>query len=108
MRRRQLDLADLYRPNGRYAYSNGWNLKAVAAVFIGVIPVIPGFLSAATTPGFGGTFEDPNFFESLYTNGLFFTFTVAGLAYLALTLLGGRAPEPVEAEAPRPRETVPE
>lgn len=108
VRRRSLDLADLYRPDGRYGYSRGWNLKALAAVAIGVIPVIPGFLSAATTPGFGGTFEDPNFFESLYTYGLFFTFTVAGLSYLALTLPGGRGPEPAEAEAPRPRETVPE
>src|ERR671932_1888454 len=52
LRRRQLDLAELYKLDGRYSYASGWNWKAIAAVFIGVIPVIPGFLKAATTPKF--------------------------------------------------------
>ncbi|HZY66527.1 MAG: NCS1 family nucleobase:cation symporter-1 [Actinomycetota bacterium] len=92
LRRTQLDLADLYRPDGRYAYSGGWNWRAIVAVFIGVIPVVPGFLKAATTPG--GVIENPTFIDSLYTYGLFFTFTVAGLAYLLLGLIPGRQPEP--------------
>ncbi len=93
VRKRQLDLAELYKMDGRYSYSNGWNWRAIAAVLIGVIPVIPGFLKAATTPGFAGVFENPTFIESLYNYGLFFTFGVAALAYLALSMLGGRAPE---------------
>jgi NCS1 family nucleobase:cation symporter-1 len=93
VRRRQLDLEELYKMDGRYSYSNGWNWRAIAAVFIGVIPVVPGFLKAATTPGFAGVFENPTFIESLYNYGLFFTFGVAALAYLALSMLGGRAPE---------------
>jgi NCS1 family nucleobase:cation symporter-1 len=109
VRRRQLDLTDLYRPEGRYAYTGGWNLKAVAAVFIGVLPVIPGFVRAATTPELGDFFTDPTFVESLYNYGLFLTFTVAGLAYLALTMLGGRAPEPAgTAETRETREAVTE
>jgi NCS1 family nucleobase:cation symporter-1 len=75
--------------DGRYAYSGGWNWRAVIAVFVGVIPVIPGFLRAATTPG--GIIEDPTFIDSLYTYGLFFTFTVAGVAYLLLSLVPGRS-----------------
>jgi nucleobase:cation symporter-1, NCS1 family len=94
LRRRQLDLAELYKLDGRYSYSNGWNWRAIAAVFIGVIPVLPGFFKAATTPGFAGVFQNPTFIESLYNYGLFFTFGVAGLAYLALSMIGGGATEP--------------
>lgn len=94
VRRRTLDLASLYKYEGRYTYSNGWNWRAVIAVFIGVVPVVPGFLKAATTPGFAGVFQSPTFIESLYNYGLFFTFIVAGISYLLLSMLGGRATEP--------------
>jgi nucleobase:cation symporter-1, NCS1 family len=95
VRRRQLDLAELYKLDGRYSYSGGWNWKAIAAVFIGVIPVVPGFLKAATTAGLNGQpFPNPTFIESLYNYGLFFTFGVAAVAYLALSMIGGRAAEP--------------
>jgi NCS1 family nucleobase:cation symporter-1 len=94
VRKRQLSLADLYKHDGIYAYSGGWNWKAIAAVLIGVIPVIPGFLKAATTPGFAGVFSNPTFVESLYNYGLFFTFGVSAVAYLALSMIGGRATEP--------------
>jgi nucleobase:cation symporter-1, NCS1 family len=94
VRRRQLDLAELYKLDGRYSYSGGWNWRAIAAVLIGVVPVLPGFFKAATTPGFAGVFQDPTFIESLYNYGLFFTFGVSALAYLALSMIGGRAAEP--------------
>jgi nucleobase:cation symporter-1, NCS1 family len=94
LRRRRLDVAELYKPDGRYSYSGGWNWRAIAAVLISVIPVLPGFLRAATTPNFSGVFENPTFIESLYNYGLFFTFFVTGAAYLLLNLIPGRAPEP--------------
>jgi len=90
LRRRRLELADLYKMDGRYAYSGGWNWRAIVAVFIGVVPVLPGFFKAATTPGFEGVFQNPIFVEGLYNYGLFFTFFVAGLAYLALSMIGSR------------------
>jgi NCS1 family nucleobase:cation symporter-1 len=94
VRRRQLSLVDLYKMEGRYAYSGGWNWRAILAVFVGVIPVIPGFLKAATTAGLnGGPFPNPTFIESLYNYGLFFTFFVAGLAYLLLNMIPGLAPQ---------------
>jgi nucleobase:cation symporter-1, NCS1 family len=96
LRRRRLDLADLYKMEGRYAYSGGWNWRAIAAVLIGVIPVIPGFLRAATTPNFSGVFENPTFIEGLYNYGLFFTFFVAGATYLLLSMIPGRTPEVAE------------
>src|ERR671932_1597891 len=93
VRRRQLSLRDLYKYDGRYAYSGGWNWRAIAAVLIGVIPVLPGFIKAATTPGFAGVFQNPSFIEGLYNYGLFFTFFVAGLAYLLLNMIPGLAPQ---------------
>ena len=90
LRRRRLELADLYKMDGRYAYSGGWNWRAIVVVFIGVVPVLPGFFKAATTPGFEGVFQNPTFVEGLYNYGLFFTFFVAGLAYLALSMIGSR------------------
>ena len=94
LRRRQLSLPDLYKHDGRYAYSGGWNWRAIAAVLIGVIPVLPGFFKAATTPNFAGVFQSPTFIEGLYNYGLFFTFFVAGLAYLLLNMIPGLAPQP--------------
>ena len=96
LRRRRLELADLYKIEGRYTYSGGWNWRAIVAVLVGVIPVIPGFLRAATTPNFSGVLEDPTFIEGLYNYGLFFTFFVAGAAYLLLSTIPGRAPEGAE------------
>ena len=94
VRRRQLDLADLYKLDGRYAYSGGWNWRAITAVFIGVVPVLPGFFKAATTPEFAGVFQAPTFIESLYNYGLFFTFGVTAVMYLVFSMIGGRATEP--------------
>ncbi len=93
VRRQQLDLADLYKRDGRYAYSGGWNWRAIVAVVIGVAPVLPGFFKAATTPGFAGVFQNPTFIESLYNYGLFFTFGVTALVYLGLSMIGGRSAE---------------
>jgi NCS1 family nucleobase:cation symporter-1 len=95
VRRRQLDLAELYKLDGRYSYSGGWNWRAIVAVLVGIILVLPGFLKAATTAGLnGGPFPNPTFIESLYNYGLFLTFTVSGLLYLGLSMIGGGAAEP--------------
>ncbi|MDQ3429334.1 MAG: cytosine permease, partial [Actinomycetota bacterium] len=94
LRKRQLDLADLYKHDGRYAYSGGWNPRAIIAVLAGVLPVLPGFIKAATTPGFAGVFESPTFIEGLYNYGLFLTFGVAALVYLALSMIFSGATEP--------------
>jgi NCS1 family nucleobase:cation symporter-1 len=95
LRRRQLDLAELYKMDGRYSYSGGWNWRAIVAVLVSVVLVIPGFIKAATTAGLnGGPFPNPTFVESLYNYGLFLTFTVSALVYLGLSMIGGSAAEP--------------
>jgi nucleobase:cation symporter-1, NCS1 family len=84
IRKTVLDVVDLYRPNGRYWFSNGFNLRALGAVAIGVIPVIPGFLHAATTKG--GVVADPNFLDQLYRYGVFVAFGLAAVSYYLLSL----------------------
>ena len=44
----------------------------MAALVIAVLPVVPGFLRAATTPG--GQVADPTLFDTLYTYAWFVTF----------------------------------
>ena len=53
VRRTQLDVADLYREDGRYAYAGGWNWRALAAFAIGVLPNLPGFLATVAPGAFG-------------------------------------------------------
>lgn len=97
LRRARLDLEALYRhgPGGRYWFSGGFNWRALAAVAIGVIPVLPGFLHAATTEG--GVVADPDFLDQLYRYGVFVAFGLSALSYLALSAAVRRAPEPASA-----------
>jgi NCS1 family nucleobase:cation symporter-1 len=98
VRRTVLDVAALYRPGeGRYWYTAGYNVRALVAVAVGVIPVIPGFVHAATTKG--GVVADPGFLDQLYRYGVFVAFALAALSYGALTLAGEReASSPALAE----------
>jgi nucleobase:cation symporter-1, NCS1 family len=91
LRRARLDVEELYRhgPGGRYWYSNGYNVRALIAVAVGVIPVLPGFINAATTEG--GIISDPNFFDQLYRYGVFVAFGLSGMTYVALAAISQRA-----------------
>ncbi|MBW3593063.1 MAG: NCS1 family nucleobase:cation symporter-1 [Actinobacteria bacterium] len=98
LRRERLDLVDLYSgdPRGQYWYTAGFNWRALAAVVVAVLPVVPGFWTAATTPNFNG-FADPTLLERFYTYGFGFTFLVAAIVYgLLMTLAAPRA-EPAAA-----------
>ncbi len=99
LRRQKLSLADLFRTDGRYSYRNGTNWKAVAALVIAILPVVPGFLRAATTPG--GQVADPNFFDTLYTYAWFVTF---GLSIAIYMVLMGKVHEPTPVLEPESRE----
>jgi NCS1 family nucleobase:cation symporter-1 len=88
VRRQELSLADLFKPNGRYAYSGGVNYRAMVALIVAVLPVVPGFIRAATTPG--GVIADPGLFDVLYTYAWFVTFGLSFVIHLAL------APRPAD------------
>jgi NCS1 family nucleobase:cation symporter-1 len=82
LRRRHLDLPALFEPNGRYSYTHGINWRAIAALVLAVLPVVPGFVRAALTPG--GQVANPNWLDALYTYAWFVTFILSAVFYLAL------------------------
>jgi NCS1 family nucleobase:cation symporter-1 len=82
LRRQRLAVDDLFRLEGVYTYRRGVNWRAVAALVIGVAPVVPGFVRAATTAN--GVVAAPTAFDTLYQYAWFVTFALSFLAYLAL------------------------
>lgn len=87
LRRQRLSLPDLFKENGIYTYAGGWNGRAVAALLLSILPVVPGFARAAATPG--GQVPDPGFLDHLYTYAWFVTFALSFVLYLLL--MRGRA-----------------
>ena len=84
IRKQRLDLEGLFDPHGPYSYGNGFNWRALAALVIAIVPVVPGFLRAATTPG--GRVSNPAFFDHLYTYAWFVTFALGFVIYYVLTV----------------------
>jgi len=80
IRRQQLDVEDLFREQGRYTYRKGFNPRAIAALVLAILPVVPGFIRAVSVPG--GTVADPNFFDRLYAYAWFVTFALSFVLYL--------------------------
>ncbi|MEP6732255.1 MAG: NCS1 family nucleobase:cation symporter-1 [bacterium] len=87
-RREQLSLPDLFKLDGRYAYTGGVNWKAMIALVVAVLPVVPGFLHAASTPG--GNVPNPTLLDHLYQYAWFVTFGLSFAIYLVL-MRGERA-----------------
>ncbi len=82
IRRRHLLVDDLFRTDGAYRYWHGVNPRAMIALVLSVLPVVPGFVRAATTPG--GLVADPGPLDLVYTYAWFFTFALSALLYWAL------------------------
>src|SRR5437899_8703591 len=45
LRRRVLNVAGLYEPDGEYRFTNGFSLAALVALIVAVLPSLPGFLA---------------------------------------------------------------
>jgi len=73
---------DLYKVDGEYSYRSGFNIAAIAALVLGVLPCIPGFLGTikAVDPLLVGSF-----LMRVYDYAWFVGFTVAFLVYYLLT-----------------------
>ena len=82
LRRKELSLKDLFDERGIYSYGNGTNMRAVIALVVSILPVIPGFIRAVSTPG--GQVANPNFLDTVYTYAWFVTFILSAVIYLIL------------------------
>ena len=81
IRRTVLYPPQLYRTNGRYAYRNGFNPDAMIALFVAIVPNVPGFLNAVGATEFGPFWTAP------YHYAWFIGFALAFALYYVLTRL---------------------
>lgn len=78
LRKTRLDVEDLFREGGRYHYQSGWNVFAVLAFLLGVLPNIPGFLNAAFPASFPHVADG---FKQVYTYAWFVGLIIAAVVY---------------------------
>ncbi|PHS40830.1 MAG: nitrate reductase [Robiginitomaculum sp.] len=79
LRKTNLKVEDLFRHDGIYGASNGWNKAGLAALALGILPNLPGFLHVA-----GFVDNVPKIFDTIYGYAWFVGFAVAAVVYLAL------------------------
>lgn len=96
IRRKELNVDALYDPAGEYSYTSGFNVAAIVAMALAVLPNVPGFLNAATNrthaqaaskPGVTPLF--PQFFDQIYGYAWFIGLGLAMAIYYVL--MRGRA-----------------
>ena len=80
VRRGALDLDALYRADGAYAYTGGYNPVAFGAFFLGVLPSLPGFAAAATGAALPPGWE---WAATIYQQAWFVGFFLGMLIYAA-------------------------
>ncbi|WP_233808039.1 NCS1 family nucleobase:cation symporter-1 [Paraburkholderia sp. HP33-1] len=74
----RLNQRELFDENGEYSYTGGWNMAAVVALAIGVLPNLPGFLHTAFPASFPNV---PAFLNTLYTYAWFVGLVLASIVY---------------------------
>jgi NCS1 family nucleobase:cation symporter-1 len=84
VRRRHLEIAELYRANGIYSFHGGFSASALTALALAVMPSLPGFLA---TVGAIPKAAVPPIFLSLYDLAWFVGFAVAFGLHLLLRKL---------------------
>jgi nucleobase:cation symporter-1, NCS1 family len=78
VRKTELKIDDLYRRGGEYEYSGGWNLHALIAFALGVLPCLPGYLAVS---GVLPKESVAPLLLNLFDFGWFFSLGVAGVYY---------------------------
>src|SRR5688572_5208721 len=90
IRKQQLYVDELYRHNGVYGFWNGFNVRAIIALLVGIIPNIPGFLlqiKLISAKAF------PAWISDLYHYAWFVGFFVSGILYILLMKPHPTSPE---------------
>ncbi len=88
VRRTRLDLSGLYRRQGPYWYTAGFNLRALMALAAGIAPCVPGFLGTV------GVLQVPEVWMAMYNYAWFIGFGVSFVVYLALRAVGASTKAP--------------
>lgn len=78
LRRTDLELGELFRTDGAYAYRGGYNPAALIALVAGVLPNVPGFLGTI------GLVQVSPFWTDLYAYAWFIAFAIAFVIYWLL------------------------
>jgi nucleobase:cation symporter-1, NCS1 family len=88
IRKQELNITDLYKKDGEYTYYKGFNLAALTAFILGVLPNVPGFFHRI------GVIESISpFFKTIYSYAWFVGLPAAGIIYylmMKLALTGER------------------
>lgn len=94
IRRTRLDQAGLYRKEGPYWYSGGFNVRALIALVLGIAICVPGFLAAVGLFAIEGDHHSlpnltkiPAIFGHIYNFAWFASFAVSFVVYVALMSL---------------------
>lgn len=80
IRKQQLQVDELYRHNGQYTFSKGFNTIAIMSLLIGIIPNVPGFLlqvklvSATAFPVWISDLYHYAWFVGFFVSGIFYFF----------------------------------
>jgi NCS1 family nucleobase:cation symporter-1 len=88
IRKRRLNLPDLYRADGEYRFTNGYSLVALTALAAGILPSLPGFIVQVHPAAAAAV---PPLLTELYSYAWFIGFGVAFLVYLGLRPLAAKA-----------------
>jgi NCS1 family nucleobase:cation symporter-1 len=80
LRRTWLDAAGLYRRDGPYWYSGGFNVRALIALAAGIAPCVPGFLDAIKLC------EVRSLWTELYHYAWFLSFGISFVVYMVLMM----------------------
>ena len=81
IRKKELNAVDLYREQGEYTYSKGFNFKAIVALLLGILPNGPGFLLQIQLID---ATVFPEWISHLYNYAWFVGFSVSGVVYYLL------------------------
>jgi NCS1 family nucleobase:cation symporter-1 len=78
IRKQQLDVEELYNPEGIYSFTNGFNRYALITLLLGILPNIPGFLATI------GLISAPAWITGIYSYAWFVGFFVSGISYFVI------------------------
>jgi NCS1 family nucleobase:cation symporter-1 len=81
VRKRKLNVVDLYKPHGEYRYTGGFSLVGLSTLALSILPNIPGFLATINVIP-----KDrlPAFFMTIYSYAWFAGFLLAFVLYSIL------------------------